>query len=123
MADDLYGRLNQDIYVVRGDTKTQRITVKDSAGSAIDVTGYSAKLSVNTQDEPTDETNQLFEITGVLTTPASGIIDFPLSAANAKQVPDEYYYDIQIVTDAGVVCTVAAGRWVVGSDITDPNLP
>jgi hypothetical protein len=123
MAKDDFGRLEQDIYVVRGDTKTQRIIVKTGAGAVKDITGYSGKLSVNPSNEPSDETEELFEVTGILTDAPNGVMDFVLSAANAKQPPETYYYDIQITTDTGVVCTLAAGKWVVGADITDPNLP
>lgn len=122
MANDNFGRLIKNIFVVRGDTKTQRMIVKDSDGAVVDVTGYSAKLSVNTEPNPADETNELFELTGVLTDAVNGVIDFTPTALQAKQTPDVYFYDIQITTDVSVVCTVASGKWTVGADVTDANV-
>jgi len=117
---DSAGRLSVDLTVVRGDNYTQRFTLKDSAGVLVDVTGLSAKLSVNTDATPTDETDQLFEITGVPAgTPADGYFDFTPDAAQALQTPDTYFYDVQITDGSGNKFTIAAGKWIVVADITD----
>lgn len=117
---DSAGRLSVDLTVVRGDNYTQRFTLKDSSDVLVDVAGLTAKLSVSSNATPDDETDQLFEITGVAASPTTlGYFDFTPDAAQALQTPDTYFYDVQITDGSGNKFTVAAGKWIVVSDITD----
>jgi hypothetical protein len=135
LLDDAYGsialagtlddckRLVQNICVVRGDTRSLQFSLVDDADDPVDLTGATAKLVVDTSNAPDDQTNNLFEIVGVISTPASGVIVFTPSAANAKQTPDTYFYDVQVTLAGGAVVTVATGTWTVDPDIADANLP
>ena len=111
--------LQQDICVKRGDRRTQRFTLK-VAGVPVDVAGLTAKLTVNPEKDPSDETGQLFEIAGVPSSPTTlGYFDFTPSAPQALQTPDTYFYDVQITDSGGKPITLAEGKWTVEADITD----
>lgn len=117
------GVLQQDICVKRGDRKTHRFFLKDSAGVLVNVTGLTAKLSVNPNKTPDDETEQLFEIAGVPASPTTlGYFDFKPSAVQALQVPDVYFYDVQVTDGAATPITISEGQWTVEADITDAGV-
>jgi len=90
-----------DFEWTRGDTFPFTITIK-SGGSAIDLTGFtSISLCVNGEKAPTDVTNQLFVIAGVLdATPTTGKVTFTFSEEQADNV-GRFYYDIQGVDSGG----------------------
>ena len=114
--------LQQDICVKRGDRRTQRFLLKAS-GVVVPVTGLTAKLTVSTNKTPDDETEQLFEIAGVPSSPTSlGYFDFTPSAPQALQTPDTYFYDVQVTDSFGKPVTIAEGKWTVEADITDAGL-
>jgi hypothetical protein len=103
----------------KGDTYAEEFTVKDSAGAAIDVTGFSFLLSVDPNPDPSDDTTRLFQITGVLVDAANGRISFAPSALQADQLePDTYFFDIQQTDGASAVRTIAKGEYIVLPQIT-----
>ena len=114
--------LQQDITVKRSDRRTQRFKLKVN-GVAVDVTGLTAKLTVSPNKTPDNETEQLFEIAGVPSSPTSlGYFDFTPSAPQALQTPDTYFYDVQVTDSFGKPVTIAEGKWTVEFDITDAGL-
>jgi hypothetical protein len=114
--------LQQDICVKRSDRRTQRFKLLFN-GTAVSVTGLTAKLTVSPNKTPDDETEQLFEIAGVpAAIPADGYFDFTPSAPQALQVPDVYFYDVQVTDSFGKPVTIAEGKWTVEADITDAGL-
>lgn len=115
---DAAGRQNIDFTFARGDTKTIQFTLDDGAStpSPLDLTGASAVLSVHSVEEPSDLTTQLFTITGVISAPATGVVTFKPTDANALQSPNEYYYDAELTLSDGTVCSFAAGLWTVVAD-------
>lgn len=114
--------LQQDICVKRGDRRTQRFRLM-SNGVPVDVAGLSAKLSVNPNKTPDDESEQLFEITGIQSSPTTlGYFDFTPSAPQALQEPDTYFYDVQVTDSFSKPVTIAEGQWMVEADITDAGV-
>jgi len=103
---------------VRGDTFPFSFVIKDSSGSVVDITGFSFKLSVDTNEEPTDETTQLFKLTGVVPVGTDGVVTFTLSAGEADQTPATYYFDLEQTDLAAKIRTVAKGEWNVVQDVT-----
>ena len=107
-----------DIDRVRGDTYPFIFTVNDSAGSPIDITGYSFLLTVDPEESPTDATNNLFQLTGSIVSGPAGTVEFSLTALQADQEPAGYYYDLQMTDTATDIRTIAKGAWNVVQDIT-----
>lgn len=102
----------------RGDTVPDRVIVKNSAGTVIDITGYSFKLTVNSSKEPTSTSGQLMQVTGVITDAPAGTVEFSPTADQADQEPGKYYYDIQMTTDTAKIQTIVTGAYVFKQDIT-----
>lgn len=100
----------------RGDTKSIGMTLKDSDGAVIDVTGYTFSLSVNSDEEPTDVTNELFTSVGVIVDAANGKIAFPVGATEADNV-GEFFYDAQLIDTATEKLTFLRGSFLMTQDI------
>ncbi|MGB0749059.1 MAG: hypothetical protein ACPGO3_09960 [Magnetospiraceae bacterium] len=109
---------NPTIERYRGDTVAVSFTFTESDGSAIDLTGGSLLLTVNSEKGPTDTANQLWQIVGTLTDATTGKAEFTPSAVQADLEPKTYYYDIQFTDSAGAIRTMALGKFVVTQDIT-----
>lgn len=100
-----------------GDTITRRVTVKDSAGSAINITGYGVRVffefskDVNGNAVSGQSDVTLTVVSGVaLTTPASGIFDWTLSKVQSAVVSGVYNYAIKIEDAAGAESTIIEGE-------------
>lgn len=102
----------------RGDTVPDRVTVKDSTGTVIDISGYTFLLTVNSNKEPTSSAGQLMQITGVVTDGTHGLVEFSPTSDQANQAPGKYFYDIQMTTDTGKIQTIVCGTYVFKQDIT-----
>jgi hypothetical protein len=107
-----------DITRYRGDTAADEITVQNSAGAAVDITGFTFVMTVSTIENPPDNTSELYSITGTITAPASGQVEFVPTTLNADQKPSTYYYDIQMTDTAGRIKTIAKGQYIYTQDIT-----
>lgn len=102
----------------RGDTVADKVTVTDSAGVVVNITGFSFLLTVNKEKEPASTSNQLFQVAGVITNAPAGMVEFSPTANQANQVPGKYYYDVQMTDGAGRIQTILFGRYVIKQDIT-----
>ncbi len=102
----------------RGDTYAETITVTDTAGTAINITGYTFKLTVDPEKAPATAANNLFSITGTILSPTAGTVEFAPSALQADQAPGTYYFDIEMIDGAGRIRTIALNKYVVTQDIS-----
>lgn len=102
----------------RGDTYGETITITDSSGVAINITGYTFVLTVDPEMAPTSAANNLFSITGTILSAVAGTVEFAPSALQANQTPKTYYYDIQMTDASGRTRTIALDQWIVIQDIS-----
>ncbi len=102
----------------RGDTYAETITVTDTTGAVIDITGYTFKLTVDPEKAPVSAANNLFSITGTILSAVAGTVEFAPSAPQADQTPGTYYYDIEMVDGAGRIRTIALDKYIVTQDIS-----
>lgn len=108
-----------DISRTKGDTYADEYTIKDSAGVAIDVTGFSFLFSVDPAPNPTDDSTRLFQIAGTLVDAANGRISFAPTSMQADLLePSVYFYDIQQIDGASAVRTIAKGVFTITAQIT-----
>lgn len=107
-----------DLCFTRGDTLRWTFEVKEADGTTpVDITGFSFLLTVDPSSEPTDASGNLFQLTGTLLTPASGIVAFEMSPSQADRV-GVFFYDLQM-TDAGSrIRTILKGAFQFDQDIT-----
>jgi len=123
LAKDSSGREVKNWAFAAGDNPTVVMTLTDSVtGSAIDLTSATAKLTVAnvTFSGSTRNVSELFELNGVVQTPAtSGIVHFQPTRTQANQPVGAYEYDIQVTFPDLTRRTVARGNWEYTEDITD----
>lgn len=102
----------------RGDTFAIQIQIQDSAGAAINITGFSFLLTVDPSDEPADALANIYQLTGVIDDAPNGLVSFAPSAPNALAAPGDYFHDIQQTDAGGLLRTIAKGAWQIIQDIT-----
>lgn len=111
----------ETITMFRGDSYPIKIIVKDkTTGLPVPLDGYSFKLTVDTKESPPDNTTKVFEVTGVIDTPASGEVIFTPTSTNTDIAPKAlvkpYYYDISY-TKGAEKRTIKKERFVLVQDI------
>jgi hypothetical protein len=105
----------QNLVLVRGDTETLVITLTDSAGAPIDITGrtYRAQIRVNR-----DASSIAASFACSITNAAAGQVTCVLSAVNSAALTAGInYWDFE-ENNAGVVTTILAGTAQVLADVT-----
>ncbi len=123
MAED--GTLNLcpkdiTICVTRGDTLPFAFNVKDDSDPAvaIDITGFSFLLTVDPDPNPTDATDNVFQLTGTITDGPNGVVQFQMTPAQADQTPGALFYDLQQTDTGGNIRTLAKGKFEFKQDVT-----
>lgn len=101
----------------RGDTAADRFTIQRD-GAALNITGWTFALTVNSEKDPVGTSTQLFTVAGVITSATAGQVQFSPDATQADQTPGDYYYDVQGVDPNGAKVTVDKGRYRFKQDIT-----
>jgi len=102
----------------RGDTGMDQFILTDDDGAAIDISsGYTFKFTLSRTENPTDNTDRLYELTGAVVDGPTGIFGFTPTAEQADQDPAFYYYDVQ-VTGPSNIKTVEKDVYQYIQDIT-----
>jgi hypothetical protein len=104
------------ICYARGDTVPIPFTIKQS-GVAVDITGYTFQLTVNSERNPADVSNEQFSIPGVITSAVDGEMEFRPSSVNTDLSPKKYFYDVSMVDTGGYKTTVIKSDFVIEQDI------
>lgn len=101
----------------RGDSDARGFIVQDSAGVAINITGFTFKLTVNSERDPTDTVNQLFTVVGVIGSPTAGTVSFAPLTTDTVTI-GKFFYDIEQTDGAGLIKTIIKGKCEIVQDIT-----
>lgn len=102
----------------RGDSDAKGFIIQGSAGAARNITGFSFKLTVNTEKSPTDQVNEQFSLTGTLTGAVQGKVAFTPTAVQTDITPGTYFYDIEQTDVGGAKSTLLIGTVLIVQDIT-----
>ena len=109
---------DKDICWGRGDSVARGFTRVDAAGVAINITGRTYILTVNTVKNPESGVGaELFAVVGVITDAAAGDVAFAPTAVQTDTTIGNHFYDIE-ETAAGLVETVMKGRCEIVQDIS-----
>ncbi len=101
----------------RGDTFPHVIQLIDKgSGDPIDITGDSFQLAVDASKEPATSSNNIMQLTGVITDGPDGTVEFSPSAGEADNVGN-FFYDIER-TVGGKVRTIENGKFILKQDIS-----
>lgn len=128
-----------DLEVRQGESWSFVYTHLDSAGSAVDLTGYTARASVKARY---DGSTEVYFSTGIdadggtLTLGgANGTVTFTMTAAQTRTVLDnvsllvlanrpplpiteDFIYDLELVDGSGTVTRALEGRFIVQREVT-----
>lgn len=105
-----------DITASQGKTWTIAITVRDSAGTLINFTGYQAKWQIRAKPA----SNLILELTNGsgITLTSSGVITITASAAQTAAIPaSNYQHEIELTEPAGTIPPFLAGTLNVKAEI------
>ncbi len=101
----------------RGDSDAKGFIVQTAAGVAVNITGFTFKLTVNTDKNPSPGT-ELFTVAGVVTDAAAGKVGFAPTTANTDQTPGKYFYDVEQTDAGGLISTIIKGVCQIIQDIS-----
>lgn len=109
-----------DIIVEQGATFTLAMTWKDSAGSAVNLTGYTARMQVR---PAADSTGTLLTLTTengrIALGGAAGTITLTVAASDtAALTAGTGVYDIELVSGGGVVTRLLQGSVTISREVT-----
>lgn len=110
--------MNQNQIVhVRGDSGTFEVTLTDSAGDPLDLTGASVDFTVG------DLIEKSLGDGVAVATPVSGVAVITLDPEDTEDASDyrrAYRYDVQVTLADGTVRTPIRGLFVLVPDVTTP---
>lgn len=119
MAIDQTDNSSQTISWGRGDSRAKEFQIKDVNGVVVDISGFTFKLTCNTNRNPTvSDGTELFTLTGVITDASDGRVAFAPTIVQTDQTPGTYYYDIQMVDAGGGIETLFKALLLIEQDIT-----
>lgn len=109
-----------DIEINQGATYELTVTWKDSAGTAINLTGYSARMQVRETYSSSSTIVSLTNGSGITLGGAAGTIAILISATTtaALTAPFSGVYDLELVSAGGVVTRLLQGAATVTPEVT-----
>ena len=104
-----------NLVVDQGSDFSSFITLEDTAGATVDLTGYSAAGMVRR----TYKSSTAVSFTTSIPDPSSGEIKIQLSAAQTTAMKaGRYVYDLEITSSGGAVSRVVEGQLEVNPGVT-----
>lgn len=101
----------------RGDSFANEYEITSAAtGAVVNITSYTFVMSVDSRQNPSDTSTQVFTVNGVITDAPAGLVEFAPSAAQTDVTPGIYFYDAQLTDDVGRIRTFDSGRYIIEQD-------
>lgn len=116
-AIDQTANTAKSICWARGDSNAIGFIIKTNLGVVIDISGFSFRLTVNTDKNPSPGT-ELFNVVGVITDAANGEVGFAPTVSNTSQTPGKYFYDVEQTDGSGLISTLIKGKCEIIQDIS-----
>ena len=109
-----------NILIDQGATYTLALSYKDSAGTAINLSGYTAAMQLRLQyDSPTTVLSLSSPSSGIVITGASGLITVTITAVQTAALDDNtFLYDLEITSPTSVKTRLIQGVAVVSAEVT-----
>ena len=110
----------QDLEFNEGDDFTYKITLTDSDGIAIDITGYTFYMTVKKTVSNSDD-DALFKITvSTIPSPTLGIVNIPIDRTDTlNKTAGIYPYDIKYKDGSSEIKTIIYGDFKLIQGVTD----
>jgi hypothetical protein len=105
---------------IRGDSRVLAVSVVDSSGNPVDITGGTVFFTLNATQNPTDDSGAVISKTVTShTAPTLGQTQVTLTNTDTQSLtPGQYYYDIQYKDTAGNITSTKADVFQVIGDVT-----
>lgn len=109
-----------DLTINQGETLSQQFTWKDSTGTAVNLTGYSARMQARLSPDSTDPIIDLTTSNGGISLGGvAGTITLSMTAATTSALTEGYaVWDIELVSGSGVVTRLLQGNLIITREIT-----
>jgi hypothetical protein len=109
-----------DFEIEQGATLLKPIVWKDSTGTAVNLTGYTAKMQIRKSVSSTDVLLELSTTNGKLSiTAGTGTITMIFSATTTAAIDwSRGKYDLELTSSSGVVTRLLEGEITVSKEIT-----
>jgi len=110
--------VSYDFKIFQHNTIPINLTIDDTSGTAIDISGYKFWITIKTNESDSD-VNAIVQNTS--TAPAGstdGKITLTLSKTDTDQTAGDYYYDIQMMDLSNSVYTLFKGIVTIETAIT-----
>ena len=111
-----------EICWARGDNDPRTFTIQDSNGVVIDISTWTLSMAVNTDKDPSDTVNEIFQVAGVLVDEGSGAgvtgkVSFtpPANTLDAVSAPGSAFYDVNRITPS--IKTLVKGKVLFIMDV------
>jgi hypothetical protein len=112
------GYYGNTIQCRRGDTTSITIVLKNSAGVAINITGYTIWFTVKPFFNSTDTGATIQKKATVFTDPTNGTHTYTLTNTDTTISNGNYVYDIQVKDTSSVITTPIVGDFEVLPEVT-----
>jgi len=108
-----------NIIADQGATFARSLVYKDSTGTPVNLTGYTAKMQVRPIPGSTDLVLELSTSNGRITLGGSaGTVTLSVPAANMNFSAGEYAYDLELTSGAGAVTRLVMGAFLMRGEVT-----
>jgi hypothetical protein len=105
---------NYDLVLYRGDYFNTSVVIKDSTGSVINLTGYTAKCSIKSSFSASSSFDATCTVTAV-----SGLVEIMFPSSVTEDIAaGSYVWDFQVTNPSGNVRTYLAGDVIVYDEVT-----
>lgn len=118
---------NLDLHIEQGATFQRQLTLKDSGGTPVDLTGrtFRGKVKDNIQGDLVatfsftllDQITDTGKVLITLTAAETAAIPVP-KGKNATRTSEDYIYDVEMVLTGGEVERVIQGKITVSAEVT-----
>jgi|TARA_R100000742_G_C4163654_1_gene4364 hypothetical protein len=107
-----------DITCEQGTTFSRTFTVKDSSGTARNLSSYTAKMQVRRTQSSSSTIIELTTENGRISLNSSGQVALSISAADTAGLSDDGIYDLELISSGGVVERLVEGNFTLDLEVT-----
>lgn len=108
-----------DIICEQGATLVRVVTFKDSTGTPVNLTTYTARMKVRSSRGAPGVQLTLASGGSGIALASNGEIEITVPAATTAIVPaGKYRYDLEVVSASGIVTRVVEGEFTVSGEVT-----